>query len=141
MPTNTPIPTVTTGQAIAAATQNDVAVLNNAIGLFGATGTPLYGSIPPSTAPNFYMQFGVATGTTGSNGALNITFPSAFPNCLMGVFPMPTNLAGALYSFGVVTATANLAAVTAIFYYLNNGAGYNPLNTSGVSQPYIAIGA
>ena len=84
MPTNTPIPTVSTGNVIAAATQNDMAVLNTCIGLLGLTSPGLHGSPPATGAPNYQVQAGTL-GVTFASGTGTLTFPTAFPNGLLTV--------------------------------------------------------
>ena len=143
MPTNTPIPTVSTGNVIAASTQNDIAVLNTAVGFFGATGTPWHGSLPPATAPNFLMQFGVASGTTDGSSNLSVTFPATFSTALLGIIPFQAAASNLLYTFGPIKSTANLSAVTCTFFTISlSGGGTVALQANaGVSVGYIAIGA
>lgn len=83
MPTNTPLPTVSTGNVIAAATTNDTAALNTCVGLF-AVGTGLIGSPPSANAPNWQIQ-AASTVTSASSGFFTVTFPTAFPNGLLTV--------------------------------------------------------
>ena len=79
MPTNTPIPTHSTGDYLSSTDWNTLPKLNTAIGLYGVTAASDSGTPPSTTGPNFLMQAGVQTGTTSASGIITITYPNAFP--------------------------------------------------------------
>ena len=108
MPTNSIIPTASTGGVIAAGTQNDMAVLNTTVGLFGI-GSVVSGSPPSANAPNWYIQSGGAL-TVALNGSSvgQITYPSAFPNGLVACIITPHDVAADLFTqVGLLTQTTS----------------------------------
>jgi hypothetical protein len=130
MPTNTPIPTVATGNVITAATQNDNTVLNTCIGLF-AKDTSLAGAAPAVNAPNYQIIAGApAISFTGGFGAL-VFGGGGFPNGLQSL---------------VITVFTATGAVEASYYApTKTGAEivleFNNVAYTGSAQiSYIAIG-
>jgi hypothetical protein len=133
LPTNTPIPTATTGTVIPAATQNDMAVLNTMIGLYGAGPAMFSGSAPATTAPNYLVQAG-AVGVSFSSGAGTLTFPVAFPNGVLAVLcDVSTNAATS--SMCSPSVTVGNGAYVALWGAISGTA----LNSNYVVV-YIAIG-
>src|ERR1017187_4174782 len=87
MPTNTTIPVMGTGTVLTQAELGTLIPLNTMIGLFGV-GPSFLGTTPPTNAPNVEVQVGDSD-PTFSTGVATITFPTAFPNGLMGVWLTP----------------------------------------------------
>lgn len=139
----TTIPTHATGDYLSSADWNTLPILNTQFGMFNATGAPLVGSLAALTAPNWKMQFGVASGTTDGSSNLSLTFPTTFSTALLGVIPMQVAATNLLYTFTPIKSTANLSAVTCTFctISLSGGGTVSLLANTGVSLGYIAIGA
>lgn len=104
MPTNTPLPTVSTGGTIAAATTNDTAVLNTCVGLLNI-GSVLAGSPPATNAPNFQIQAGT-TAISCSSGNWLMPFPVSFPGGLIAATITPDEGGG---NIDVVVLTRTLS--------------------------------
>ena len=132
MPTNTPIPTVSTGGVIAAATQNDMAVLNTCVGLFGA-GSPISGSLPSQNAPNFQLQFFRQLATCAA-GAFTISWPATFPNGVLFYSFQPED-AGAVQSTVQLTGVASTSSGAGTFWR-PVGTGY----TGTVTMNCVVVG-
>ena len=138
MPTNTAIPTESTGNVLPASWCNDVAVLNTAIGLFDV-GSPLSGSPPPTTAPNFLVEGGTLVQSVDANSNMIITFPTAFPSGLVTVVAT----IGSVGPYNAVydAATGGSGAGFAYIGIVNTTTG---VKVTGSSGPYrinwIAIG-
>lgn len=131
MPTNTPIPTLSTGNVVTAGNWNDITACNTQIGLFGAD-VALSGSKPVLTAPNWQVQSGKQA-VVLTSGVGTLTFPNAFPNGLLGItFAF---LAGGGAS--QATFTTPTASSVSISCYQANG---TPLGSVTQTVSYIAIG-
>ena len=141
MPSNASIPTKATGNVLAAGDWNDLVPLNNTIGLFGASGAPLVGTLPATTAPNFYMQMGYVSGTSNGSGALSFFFPSAFPNGLMVVdFVQHFGTGGSpFYNAGLLDGSASLSGGQAVFWSSTTTTTTVQASVA-VTGRYIAIG-
>ena len=139
----TTIPTHSTGDYLSSADWNTVTALNTQFGLYNATGAPMVGSLAGVTAPNWRMQFGVASGTTDGSSNLSVTFPTTFSTALLGIIPFQVAASNLLYTFVPIKSTANLSAVTCTFFTISlSGGGTVALQANtGVSVGYIAIGA
>lgn len=131
MPANTPIPTVSTGNVIAAATQNDMTVLNTCVGLFGGAAA-VSGSLEATNAPNYQIQGGLSSVTFSAGlSTANVPFPVTYPNGVLAVIPI-VNVVGATY-------TCNLTGCTTSGFSLgvaNSGTGF----TGVLNIVWIAIG-
>ena len=132
MPTNTPIPTKSVGNVLAAADWNYLTALNGGVGLLGAVG-PLVGTLPPVSAPNFQIQAGRMT-VTCSAANFSFSWPTAFPNGLLAVF-IQSEAAGGGASDTIVLATTS-TKTTAVAQLFRSGAAY----TGGAGVNFIAIG-
>ena len=130
MPSQTPIPTKSTGNVLAAADWNDLTPLNTSVGLFNV-GTMLTGSSSGVTAPNWYVQAGYAT-PTFTAGVATLTFPTAFPNGVAAVLLTPL---GASVDATATISTASLS--TATLYVTASGSGYTG---SGIGINWLVIG-
>ena len=144
MPTNNVIPTLSTGNVLTATEWNDLTVLNTCIALFGASGTPLVGSLPTATAPNWELQIGSVSGTTSAAGAISFAFPTPFPNGVMFIHFM--NAAGAsgypLFFRQLINGTASLSGgqMSAWSCATSGTAPAVQASTAGVTGTYITLG-
>ena len=130
---NNPITTVTTGGMASSTWANALAVLNSYVGL-NATSTPIVGTAPATTAPNFLIQAGQISGTTGAGGGMTGTFPVAFPNGLLAVVAIPSNGSSAGYM------RESGASTLAYAFYNVFAPGGSSYNSSALTFSYIAIG-
>ena len=130
MPTNTPIPTKSVGNVLAAADWNYLTALNGGVGLLGAVG-PLVGTLPPVSAPNFQIQAGRMT-VTCSAANFSFSWPTAFPNGLLAVF-MQGEATGAPV---VINNTASSTKSLAVGQLFLSGAAF----TGGTQLHFLAIG-
>ena len=141
MPTETTIPTLSTGNVLSAAERNYLTPLNTGVGLFGVTGIGVTGATPPgTTAPNFLIQAGY-TSVTFSAASGTLTFPTAFPNGILMVSGTVTNSAGAamLSLTTASTSTATFQAYEAVGTSSGGTATLTAFNTSSYVS-WIAIG-
>ena len=130
MPTNTPIPTKSVGNVLAAADWNYLTALNGGLGLLGAVG-PLVGTLPPVTAPNFQIQAGRMT-VTCSAANFSFSWPTAFPNGLLAVF-MQGEASGSPIVINNQGSSTKSLAVGQLF---QGGSAF----TGGVILHFLAIG-
>jgi hypothetical protein len=132
MPANTPIPTVTTGGVISAATINATAVLNTCAGLYGIGGM-LSGSAVAVTAPNWQMMGGQLTVAFTSGLSAAINFPNTFSAGVLTVQAIP-------FDSGVpIDFTLNLTGLTVSAFSLgatNSGSSY----TGSITVSWFAVG-
>ena len=130
MPTNTPIPTKSVGNVLAAADWNYLTALNGGLGLLGAVG-PLVGTLPPVTAPNFQIQAGRMT-VTCSAANFSFSWPTAFPNGLLAVF-MQGEASGSPFVINNSPSSTKSSAVGQLFV---SGAAF----TGSSTLHFLAIG-
>lgn len=136
MPTNTPIPSLSTGNVLTAGNWDDLVPLNTSIGLF-SVGPVITGTVPPTTAPNWYIQGGSSAVSTGGTGGFTVNFPTAFPNGLVTVFCcIGDNLSGASSQAAINTGGANKVGFV--------GTAWGPTGSTNASTTvrinWIAIG-
>ena len=139
MPTNTTIPTLSTGNVLTAGEWNDLTVLNSAVGLLAA-GPSFTGSTPAVTAPNFQIIAGYAS-PTFSGGFGGITFPGGgFPNGLVAA--TMTAYTGAASTTAVLSLDNSTTKTGLAIYCATAGSGSAPsaYTGSGIGVHYIAIG-
>ena len=116
----TTIPTLSTGNVLTATEWNYLTALNTQTGLYDTTTSVMAGTAPTTTAPNGLVQGGVTT-LTLSGGAAFLTFPTAFPNCLI-------SFSGIVYSavgnaaFVALSATAPSTSAVSLAFYQIGGA-------------------
>jgi len=132
MPTNTPIPTLATGNVLSATQWNYLTALNGALALFRTSSVGITGATPPvAAAPNFYMQAGY-TPVTFSAASGTLTFPAAFPNGILCV------IANINVATGASQLAFNTASVSSVTWQ-----AYSPSGTALNAAAYvnwIAIG-
>ena len=126
MPTNTPIPTKSVGNVLAAADWNYLTPLNTALALFRTSSIGITGATPPAvTAPNFYIQAGYSS-VTFSAASGTLTFPAAFPNgilCVVGNINVGT---------GASQLAMNTASVSSVTWQ-----AYSPSGTALNAAAYV----
>ena len=130
MPTNPTIPTLATGNVLSATQWNYLTALNGGVGLLGAV-SPLVGTLPPVSAPNFQMQAGRMT-VTCSAANFSFSWPTAFPNGLLAVF-MQGEVTGSPVVINNTPSSTKILAVGQVFL---GGAAF----TGGVVLDFLAIG-
>ena len=134
MPTNTPIPTKSVGNVLAAADWNYLTPLNTMVGLYGAGGA-MSGTPPVRTAPNFLIQSGMAA-IAFVAGAGTLTFPVAFPNGLLSVITIihaPTSSSSS--TCGPVSGGTFSGSSVSLWAAINGSSLSSTYNVN-----YIAIG-
>ena len=129
---NTPIPTHSTGDVLTSGDWNDLTPLNTSVGFFGIGGS-LLGSAPPTNAPNILFQTGYATPTCATGNG-SFTYPTAFPNGIVGVILTP------IYSGPgdcTVSGTSSTNKTTCYVWVNANGSAYTG---SAIPFTWLAIG-
>jgi len=124
---------VSTGGVVAASWGNDVlgdlTILQTTVGLLGV-GTAMAGSAPAAGTPVFYFQSSWGSFSTNSGATGNITFPTPFPNGLMGVW-LQNAEAGTSATYPALVAGATASGCS--FYWAG------AISTS-VSLCWLALG-
>ena len=132
---NTPIPTLAAGNILTASDWNDLVPLNTAVGLFDVSQSTT-GGAPARTAPNYYIQCGGAEPVVlGGSSIGTITFPTAFPNGLVGVYIAPHL---SVTAFGQAPILSSSQSNFTFVAYTVAGVGVGSGNT--VSIDWFAIG-